>query len=348
MAQITTHIHLPPEPTLDSFCKTAESVGATVQRSSGAATVILEYGRIEAHLDDASLHLHVSADTPEALQGLREAIDALATAAGSAPLIWEGAAPGAGKTRLIDTKLVSSTRISPSFQRVRLAGDFDAFAKGGLHFRLLLGPEGAPWPTATEHGVDWPGGIDAWHRPPYTVRRISPDADWIDFDIFLHDGGRVTEWCEEVQPGARVMLTGPGGRGVKQAGWLGLIGDETALPVILRAIEAAAPETRGEARLLITDPADAQDVRAPAGLVVSWVPRSSGKALVDLMDGLTLPGEDRFLFFAGGRAEAEMARQKATALGLASTEVHAAAYWTEGMVPPLTQRQSRGRKVLAE
>lgn len=348
MAQISTHIHLPPEAALNMLCMAAESRGATVQRSSDAASILLEFGRVDAHMDEASLHLYVSADTAEGLQGLREAIDELASASGARPLIWEGAASGSGKTRLIDTQLVSSTRISPAFQRLRLKGDFDVFAKGGLHFRLLLGPEGAPWPTATETGVDWPGGIEAWHRPPYTVRKIGPDAAWIDFDIFLHDGGRVTEWCAGVQPGARVMLTGPGGRGVKQAGWLGLIGDETALPVILRAIEAAPPETRGEARLLITDPADAQEVQAPPGLKVTWVPRSSGKALVDLIDGLVPPADDRFLFFAGGRAEAEQARQKALTLGLTPAEINAAAYWTEGMVPPAAQRQSRGRKVSAE
>lgn len=343
MTSVTCIFPVPAGPGLDLLCSRAESFGAAVLRGPDGAEIQAARGRITARSVAAGLEIVITSDADADRDILRAALDGFAVQGGMAPLDWRPAeGPARGPGRLIAARLLSRTRISPSYWRVRLEGDFSAFARGGLHFRLLLGPPGADRPVPNEAGgIDWPGGIDAWHRPPYTVRAIGPAAEWIDFDIFIHEGGRVTEWCDEARPGDSVMLTGPGGRGVRQAGWMGMVGDETALPVLLRAIEAAAPAARGQALILITDPADAQPAAPPPGLELRWIVRDGRTGLLDLLRRLQPPPRDRSIFFAGERAEAEAARLHAAETGFGAGEFHAAAYWTAGWVPPASQRQSK-------
>lgn len=239
------------------------------------------------------------------------------------------------KPRLTIARVEHVRQISPSFRRLRLVGDFRGFVGGGVHFRFVLGPQGAPWPTATEDGFDWPGGADAWHRPPYTIRAMDPGGGWLDTDIFLHDGGRVTAWTETLQPGDAVALTGPGGGGLVQAGWMGLVGDETALPVILRTIEALPQTARGQAFIRVPHPDDAQPVALPPGFRLKWVTPDSGLSLPDLLHRLTPPAGDRHIFFAAERAEAEAARLWMTAQGIGKGESRAASYWQRATDAPL-------------
>lgn len=226
--------------------------------------------------------------------------------------------------RLTVATVENVRRVSPSFRRLRLRGDFTAFATGGLHFRFMLGPPGAPLPTPGPEGLDWPGGAQAWHRPAYTVRALDPGCAWIDVDIFLHDGGRVTAWTETLRGGEEVGLTGPGGGGIGHGGWHGLIGYETALPVVLRMIEALPPDARGRALIRVPHAEDAQKVALPPGFRLDWI---TGTSLPDLLEELSPPASNRFVFFAGEKAEAEQARAWMTARGIEKSESRAAAYW---------------------
>lgn len=218
--------------------------------------------------------------------------------------------------------------LSPNFRRLRLTGDFRRFLTGGLHFRFMIGPEGVALPVETEAGLDWPGGPEAWHRPPYTVRAMDPLGNWIDIDIFLHAGGRVTNWSAGLKPGDPVGLTGPGGGGTIAADWVGLIGDETALPVILRMIQALPATACGQAFVCVPDPGDVQQVALPHRLRLVWIIGASMEAPVALLDRLMLPPSRRFVFFAGEKAQAEAARLWMARAGLTKDESRAAAYWS--------------------
>lgn len=337
-------IDLPAEAVLPSILGFARMRGAEVEEAGATTTIRAAATVLRFEPAGEGLSVEVTGDERGDVDGICELMTSLVTASGHAAALHWAPRPAAGNRHPLAARVEGMAQISPSFRRLALTGDFSRFLAGGLHFRLLFGPEGAPPPALDSAGeLVWPGGAEVWHRPPYTIRSLSPEGDRMEVDIFIHEGGRVTEWTEEVRPGDEIWLIGPGGRGVRPARWLGLVGDETALPVILRALEAAGPETTGEAHVLVPDAADAQPVPLRPGLSLTWHIRGEAPPLIDIFRAMVPPAEDRFVMFAGEREEAALAREHAKALGLGSGEYHAAAYWTEGWVPPAGQRQARRR-----
>ncbi len=326
------HAFLNTDPTdlIQPLAEMAEKNGFAVQRLGQSTKIAAPLGHVTFTKKGAGADIVFSADSNAELQVLTDLYAQRIEAAGfEAAMIWD---PPASRVPLNQrlAHVTASTRISPNFQRVRLEGDFTAFlAEGaGLHFRLLFGPGGGDWPLRDDRGVtQWPGGAGAWRKPVYTVRRISPEGDWIETDIALFDGGRTGAWCQRVPPGTEIAVTGPNGGALRRASWLGLIGDETAMPVIYRMLEAAAPGTKGTAVLLLRDPADAQPVKAPEGVNLR-IERMHVTDPVALLEPLSVPGGDAYVFFAAERAQVSRARALLKARGLSSRAFTAASYWT--------------------
>ncbi len=248
---------------------------------------------------------------------------------------WERVDAGATPPNFIHATVAQVTQISPNFRRVRVTSpDLARYASGGLHFRLALPPLGrAPiWPRIGADGrTIWPEGEDMLHRPVYTARALDAAAGWLDFDVFLHEGGRTTEWTAAVAPGARIGLMGPTGREAPEAGWIALFGDETALPAVIRLLEALPATARGQAFLLTGDPADRQPVAAPAGVELNWLTRGQTPGLVEALGALEPPADDRFVWFAAEKAEAEAARRiLREGRGFGRRETSVTAYWSAG------------------
>ena len=225
---------------------------------------------------------------------------------------WDHVATGALPPNLAIARVATVTRISPHFSRVRVAGlGLQRFGDGGLHFRLLLARPGrAPvWPRIAPDGrTNWPDGDDMLHRPVYTTRAFDPAGAWLDFDVFLHDGGRVTDWTTTARAGDAVGLMGPSGSDIPDAGWVGLFGDETALPAVARILAALDPGTVGHACVLLGDMSDRQVLDRPPGMTLQWLTRKTGGDLIAALRGLVLPQADRFVWFASEAAEATAAR----------------------------------------
>lgn len=300
----------------------ADGAGATVSMAYGDLTIAAGTG--------GGTRLTIEGADSVALLNLRDMVDYQVEISdfGSAA-VWARRGGAGRPPNLCIGAVVEVRDISPTFRRVRLEGDFSRFRTGGLHFRILIGPDGADWPSTDETGgTVWPGGAAAWHRPPYTIRALDPAARWMEFDIFLHEGGRITEWSAGLRPGDAVAITGPGGDGLPEADWLGLVGDETALPVIIRMIEAAPAHTRGSARIVVPCPGDVQPVRCPPGLSLDWVFRSEGASPLSALEEMAVPsGGSRYVFFAAEREEAMAARGHAARAGLARGEFRYVAYW---------------------
>ncbi len=325
-----------------------------------AAPVWADHGRVEP---DGTLHitfgigtlrvaplgahsvLVVESADEAGLQTLRDFITDEAMEAGVAPIWQERHRPGR-PANLCIARLEAAGRISTAFRRLWLRGEGLArLMSGGLHFRLLLGPEGSDWPWLDETGLTvWPGGAAAWHRPVYTVRSIAGEgaATRLSVDVFLHEGGRVTDWTARIRPGAEVALMGPSGGDVPEgsggkAPWFGIFGDETALPAVARILTDLPPGAHGVAMVRLPAAADIQDLPRPPGIALRWLLRDSeggADALVDALRATEVPGRDRFVFFSAGSAETAAAREVLAAKGLGKRECRVQAYWSQPGVPP--------------
>ncbi|WP_417264058.1 siderophore-interacting protein [Celeribacter sp.] len=331
MTTTTTFLSLAPAQAFAGFRKTAVQFECPVSEGDKTLEITLEVARIFLSAEGEGTKLLLEASNDGNLQMMRDVLSEQLKGYGVIP-DWQGAKPAARPANQTLVTIDKVDRLSPSYMRVTMSGDQLArFGTGGFHFRLLFGPEGAGWPFVDEHGVtQWPGGTAAWHKPVYTTRSIEIDGEAarIEFDVFRHEGGTVTEWCDQVRPGTEMVIMGPGGSGkVNRAGWQGFIGDETAVPVIKRFLELLPEDTRGEAVLFVPERGDIQDLARPAGVSLRWVMREDGETPLQALDKLPIPDADRYVFFAAEKVEALAARAALLERGLDKSESIAATYW---------------------
>lgn len=312
----------------------------------GGMRVAFPSGSISFSLAERGMAVAVTAVSSTDLFVLREAVSGLVE--GFDPtlgprLVWDRALPKMQTPpNFRQGRVVAISCPSAGFIRLRIAADHLApFAVSGLHLRLLLPPKDrAPvWPSVSDAGrTVWPGGDDKLHDPVYTIRAIDPAAGWLDVDIFLHGRGRTCHWATSLQRGAVVGLIGPGGGYLPMARHLVLAGDETALPAIARILQEAAPDTVGQAMILISDETARQQIAAPPAVQITWVYRNSGETLETALPKVALPraglAGGRQLWIAAERGECQRLRAVFnTDTGWAKTETMIAAYWTDTNVP---------------
>lgn len=331
-AHARASLHFPFEHVRNWVTASALYEGRGSIADTGDIHLQFGHGRVRLAPDGADTALHVEAEDAAGLQMLRDFATDTAREAGLLPE-WHGEYQIGRPANFCLGRVTSVARISPRYRRITLEGaGLTRLMTGGLHFRLLLGPKGAPWPETDASGLTvWPEGKAQWHNPVYTVRDIRASGPMrITFDVFLHDGGRVTEWSETLSVGAEVGLLGPSGGDIPEAtGWTALYGDETALPAIARILAALPGDVRGKAVILVPGADDRQDLPRPKGVRLDWLYRDRGDDLATAFEGLTVPASDRFVFFAASRSEAARARRHCEALGLGRKEFWAQAYWQD-------------------
>jgi NADPH-dependent ferric siderophore reductase len=145
-------------------------------------------------------------------------------------------------------QVLSVAEVMSGLQRVEIELDAPLAQGDGFHARLALPPPGQMpvAPTMAENGrLRWPEGPDAPHVRVYTFRHLSKDRGRATLDVVRHAGGPVAAWFDAAPSGAAFGLNGPAGGGPAETdGDLLVAGDMTALPAIVRLIEAASPGTR--------------------------------------------------------------------------------------------------------
>jgi len=332
MQRADAFIDIDSTTAIPAFRDFAQAAERPVTEDGDALVITLHRGSLTITGEAGKTRLRLDSPDKVALQLGRDLLAQKLAEQGLTPH-WQEDLAGRQPGNQSRGRVVSVTRLSPSYSRVVIEGpDFARFDEGGLHFRLLFGPEGAGWPETDAAGATcWPGGMAAWHRPVYTTRAIETDgaAARITFDVFRHEGGRVTEWCDRAGPGDAIAMTGPGGSALPQMrGWMGLVGDETAMPVMIRILEAMPPETRGEAVLFVPDRADIQKVRHPEGVTLRWALRGTDETPRTALEALAVPAEDRYVFFAGEKSQALEMRASLSERGLKKGEFMSAAYWS--------------------
>ncbi|MBK0329205.1 siderophore-interacting protein [Rhodobacteraceae bacterium F11138] len=284
------------------------------------------------------LQINLFADRPERLQTLRDGlIDILANAMPdiTETLRWNDL----NDTETLPPNLYFATvqsvhPLGSAFLRVRIkADDLGGFQDDAIHFRLVLPPAGLrdiQWPSVKANGATaWPQGDKALHRPVYTTRWVDHDAGLMDFDVFLHDGGRVTQWAGSVSTGDTVAFMGPGGGGIPRTEQILAFADETAFPAIARIAEALPANASGKILMMAADAAGCgYPISVPDGVELTWMAQPDAAALAKLALSTHAEMPDHYFWFAAEKAAAQQVRHGYKQRGGKPQNAYIAGYWT--------------------
>ncbi|MDM4763036.1 siderophore-interacting protein [Galbitalea sp. SE-J8] len=189
-------------------------------------------------------------------------------------------------------------RVSPSFVRVTFRGDELAdFGTVGAawdqRIKLIFPPESGVLPAIVGADAWW----DAWRTLPeesrgsmrtYSIRDLVGEGDErrlvVDFVLHLVPGatGPASTWAAAAGRGDALLVVGPRrssteGGGIEfapgDADHIVLAGDETAVPAMARILADLPDDASGAAFLEVPESADIDELVAPAGIALHWLPR---------------------------------------------------------------------------
>ncbi|MEP3919341.1 siderophore-interacting protein [Ascidiaceihabitans sp.] len=302
-------------------------------------TVETDFGVFHFEATDQGIRAQVAAAKPDWLYVLKESL--VEHIEHSVPEVaknirWSDTETvGARPPNFHFVAVYSVEKIGTSFLRLRLkAKDFTSFADDAIHFRFVLPPEGLPnieWPHVAPNGATiWPKGDKAVHKPVYTSRWVDREAGFMDVDIFIHQGGRVSDWAATVAPGTQIGVIGPGGGGVVDTSDIHFFGDETAFPAIARLLESMPSGTKGTATLLAANGAACgYDIAAPDGIALNWL-TSEQSDLFQSQALNALKGKpNAYFWYAADKSKVQTIRAAAKTAQRPTNSSYIAAYWSE-------------------
>ncbi|TNM50175.1 siderophore-interacting protein [Nocardioides albidus] len=206
---------------------------------------------------------------------------------------------------LTELEVLSAERVSPSYVRIVLGGE--ALAE--------LGPDGPAYDQRIKlifpnAAGALPSFADAdesiwrtWTQIPeaergamrtYTIRDVLGEGvdTRLVVDIVVHEGedghapdGPGNRWALQAAPGQRLVTLAPrkghefGGIEWSPGGAsrLLLVGDETAVPAIRGVLRDLPADAVGAAIVEVPVDGDIQDLVAPPGVSLTWLPRNGGR-----------------------------------------------------------------------
>jgi NADPH-dependent ferric siderophore reductase len=252
--------------------------------------------------------------------------------------------------QLFSATVVRTERISPSFQRVTVAGpELAGFEWQGLDhwFRLFLPPSGAAQLHLPKvSGRSWyrsylliPGS-ERPHCSNYTVAdfRRTPDGGELDIDVVLHWhgeelGGTVAAWAVNARVGSPagfldqgVMFDPPEG-----AAELVLACDETGLPGVRGILRDLPASATGTALIEVPACGDVAEIVGPDGVTVTWLPRSDaqsvpGRLALGAVEKV-VPSPDAYAFLVGESGLATGGRRALKKAGLPPSRITFSGFW---------------------
>jgi NADPH-dependent ferric siderophore reductase len=137
----------------------------------------------------------------------------------------------------------------------------------------------------------------------YTVRAFDPESNELTLDFVIHgDEGLAGPWATRVQPGETVRFMGPGGAYAPDvsADWHLLVGDESALPAIARALESLPDGVTAHAFVEVSGPEEEQKIDSDVEVV--WLHRGDrpvGELLCEAVRALEFPAGRPHAFVHG-------------------------------------------------
>ena len=312
----------------------AKSNGFEVESSDGKTVITAPLGKVTFKGNNNFTHISFSSETKPQLQLFKELYASrLASLDLGAEVKWDKTDTSTPLNQ-IRCEVSSYKKISKNFGRLTLSGDFNTFVSpvAGLHFRFLIGPKDSNYPSLDENGLTfWPGGLSKWHRPVFTVRKLGTNAERIDVDIALHSGGRTTEWLKNIKIGQKIAINGPSGSKMPKADKMFLLGDETAMPAILRIIDQTFAYQEVVAILALRDPEDLQSFTSNKKVSIEVIEMKEEKGLLNALENKIEIMSDSFLFFAAERLQATKAREllKSTKVSVKASRI--SAYWSRNL-----------------
>ncbi|HEX7660355.1 MAG TPA: siderophore-interacting protein [Pseudonocardiaceae bacterium] len=258
-------------------------------------------------------------------------------------------------TELLTLRVLRREWISPHFARITLGhDDIERFVPMGFDqwFRLFLPVPGGALDTAPRK-LDMVSylkflTVSRSVRPVlrnYSVRHYraeGPDGPELDVDVVLHgspeDGtaGPASAWARTCQPGDPVGILdeGVGFNPAVDVRDLVLVADETGLPAVANILASVDPASRGHALIEIPEDADRQDLAAPDGITITWLPRSQhtpapavGTLARHEAERLTLPAEPTYGWVVGEQSLASGLRRHWVSAGLGKDNIMFCGYW---------------------
>ncbi|WP_297339142.1 siderophore-interacting protein [Pseudophaeobacter sp.] len=311
-----------------------------VEDSESAVSIeVPSFGQYRFEPAEGGIHIRISAALPDRLFMLKdsfsETLSQLLPEAAK-DLRWSDSATLPNRPpNLHFTRVVSVTPVGTAFLRVRIqADDLSSFQDDAIHFRLLLPapdctePE---WPSLAENGATvWPKGEKALHRPAYTTRWIDRQAGLLDFDVFLHDGGRVTNWVRGASIGDLLVIAGPGGGGIPESSKICIFADETAFPAVARILEALPANSTGQVTLIAAQGDDCgYPITAPAGVKLTWLTREEAQDVPHQALAAHRECPDHFLWLASEKSDVTPVREALKTDKPAPGTSYIAAYWSK-------------------
>lgn len=283
---------------------------------------------------------------------------------------------------VILAEVVRTERVTPTMMRVTFGGESLRLFEPLGHdqwFRLFL-------PRAGQQALRLPTRSSAlWYaqflRMPkdqrpyvrnYTVRAFRPAGassagassagaalahPELDVDFVLHGSGSgpASDWAASAAPGdtAGILDQGIAYTPAHEPAWHLIAVDETGLPAAAGILASLPRDARGHAFVELPTAADAQQLDAPAGVEVHWLPRAAdadatpasadadagagasharvpGRLVLEAASALTLPEGRGYAYLAGESALATGLRRHLVAQGMAKSDISFVGYWRVG------------------
>lgn len=238
----------------------------------------------------------------------------------------------------------STSWITPSIRRIAFrSDDLSAFAESRFtdrYVKLIFLKPGVAYPEpldvkalrATFPPEDLP------EVRTYTALFPDVEAGTLSIDFVVHgDEGVAGPWAAHARPGDTLLVNGPGGayRPDPTADWHLLVGDESAIPAIVAALDVLDDDATVRVVLQVDKLGHEPPLTLPEPSIVTYVYRdrsSNAGAVLDAIRGLDWP-TGRVHAFVHGEAQWVMNEVRPFLLkekGLPRTEVSISGYWREG------------------
>ncbi|MBB4197906.1 hypothetical protein CCR94_19025 [Rhodoblastus sphagnicola] len=172
----------------------------------------------------------------------------------------------------------------------------------------------------------------------YTPRAFDAARQILTLDFAVHEAGPAIAWALKARPGDPLTIGGPRGSVVvaDDFDFYLLVGDESALPAILRRVECLRADVAVTSVVVVNGPEDAQAVATAAHWTPIWVFRRGDHAddatlLRRALNAWRAPSGDGYVWIA---AEAGVARRLRDYMiedrGHPKTWMKASGYWVRG------------------